>query len=57
MEELTSESVLYKKPVDPANWVGLMKSEPLLEYLRVSTDRTGRGDACKGAKIYKVKNL
>uniref|UniRef100_A0A8C5CAX9 Piezo-type mechanosensitive ion channel component n=1 Tax=Gadus morhua TaxID=8049 RepID=A0A8C5CAX9_GADMO len=34
MEELTSESVLYKKPVDPANWVGLMKSEPLLEYLR-----------------------
>ncbi|CAL8279118.1 unnamed protein product [Lota lota] len=33
IEELT-ESVLYKDPVDPANWVGLMKSEPLLEYLR-----------------------
>ncbi|KAJ3594601.1 hypothetical protein NHX12_003908 [Muraenolepis orangiensis] len=28
------ESVLYKAPVDPANWVGLMKSKPLLEYLR-----------------------
>ncbi|XP_071780421.2 piezo-type mechanosensitive ion channel component 2 [Centroberyx gerrardi] len=27
-------SLLYKEPVDPANWVGLMKSDLLLEYLR-----------------------
>lgn len=36
MEDLKAESVLYKGPVDPANWVGLTKSKPLLEYLRVS---------------------
>ncbi|KAM3865799.1 piezo-type mechanosensitive ion channel component 2 [Diretmus argenteus] len=28
------ESLLYKKPVDPANWVGLRKFDPLLDYLR-----------------------
>ncbi|XP_063742823.1 piezo-type mechanosensitive ion channel component 2 isoform X2 [Eleginops maclovinus] len=27
-------SLLYKSPVDPANWVGLEKSEDLLGYLR-----------------------
>jgi len=35
-DDLRAESVLYKGLVDPANWVGLMKSTPLLEYLRVS---------------------
>ncbi|XP_039998805.1 piezo-type mechanosensitive ion channel component 2 isoform X2 [Xiphias gladius] len=28
------ESLLYKGPVDPANWVGLNKSDDLLGYLR-----------------------
>ncbi|XP_031720951.1 piezo-type mechanosensitive ion channel component 2 isoform X3 [Anarrhichthys ocellatus] len=28
------ESLLYKAPVDPANWVGLEKSDDLLGYLR-----------------------
>ncbi|XP_067331483.1 piezo-type mechanosensitive ion channel component 2 isoform X3 [Channa argus] len=28
------ESLLYKHPVDPANWVGLQKSNDLLGYLR-----------------------
>ncbi|XP_029930817.1 piezo-type mechanosensitive ion channel component 2 isoform X2 [Myripristis murdjan] len=27
-------SVLYKAPVDPVNWVGLKKFDPLLDYLR-----------------------
>uniref|UniRef100_A0A3Q1K6X9 Uncharacterized protein n=1 Tax=Anabas testudineus TaxID=64144 RepID=A0A3Q1K6X9_ANATE len=27
------ESLLYKEPVDPANWVGLQKSDDLLGYL------------------------
>lgn len=30
------ESLLYRGPVDPANWVGLEKSADLLGYLRVS---------------------
>lgn len=30
-------SLLYKEPVEPAHWVGLMKSDDLLVYLRVST--------------------
>ena len=48
-----SESVLYKEPVDPANWVGLMKSEPLLEYLRVSTGLTVRGRCMQGCYVKK----
>lgn len=31
------ESLLYKEPVDPANWVGLQKSDDLLGYLTVRT--------------------
>uniref|UniRef100_A0A7N8WY20 Piezo type mechanosensitive ion channel component 2 n=1 Tax=Mastacembelus armatus TaxID=205130 RepID=A0A7N8WY20_9TELE len=31
---LLEESLLYKGPVDPANWVGLDKSDDLLGYLR-----------------------
>ncbi|NWV28633.1 PIEZ2 protein, partial [Origma solitaria] len=33
LEELKT-SVLYSGPVDPAEWVGLRKSKPLLVYLR-----------------------
>lgn len=29
------KSMLYKEPVDPANWVGLEKFNSLLLYLRV----------------------
>lgn len=29
------DSLLYKEPVEPAHWVGLGKSNDLLEYLRV----------------------
>ncbi|XP_062285794.1 piezo-type mechanosensitive ion channel component 2 [Scomber scombrus] len=29
-----ADSLLYKAPVDPANWVGLRKSDDLLGYLR-----------------------
>ena len=29
------KSLLYKGPLDPANWVGLEKSDDLLGYLRV----------------------
>lgn len=32
------ESMLYKDPVEPAHWVGLRKSNDLLDYLRVSRD-------------------
>lgn len=31
------ESLLYKELVEPAHWVGLMKSEDLLDYLKVSS--------------------
>lgn len=31
------ESLLYKELVEPAHWVGLMKSDDLLDYLRVSS--------------------
>uniref|UniRef100_A0A674NBV1 Piezo type mechanosensitive ion channel component 2 n=1 Tax=Takifugu rubripes TaxID=31033 RepID=A0A674NBV1_TAKRU len=35
-EQLTEmkESILYKEPVEPAHWVGLRKSNDLLDYLR-----------------------
>ncbi|XP_061879241.1 piezo-type mechanosensitive ion channel component 2 isoform X2 [Entelurus aequoreus] len=33
-EEEMQDSVLYKGPVDPANWVGLQKNEELLDYIR-----------------------
>lgn len=29
------DSLLYKEPVEPAHWVGLRKSNDLLDYLRV----------------------
>lgn len=29
------DSLLYKEPVEPAHWVGLKKSNDLLDYLRV----------------------
>ncbi|XP_062836599.1 piezo-type mechanosensitive ion channel component 2 isoform X6 [Anolis carolinensis] len=32
--EVLSESLLYRKPIDPTEWVGLKKSYPLLVYLR-----------------------
>lgn len=32
-----NKSLLYKDPVEPAHWVGLMKSNDLLDYLRVTT--------------------
>ncbi|XP_069548591.1 piezo-type mechanosensitive ion channel component 2 [Brachyistius frenatus] len=32
--EEMKDSLLYKAPVDPANWVGLRKSDDLLSYLR-----------------------
>lgn len=32
------DSLLYKGPVDPANWVGIMKADVLLDYLRVSAE-------------------
>lgn len=31
------ESLLYKELVEPAHWVGLMKSKDLLDYLKVSS--------------------
>lgn len=39
-EQLTEmkESMLYKEPVEPAHWVGLKKSNDLLDYLRVGRD-------------------
>ncbi|XP_034285335.1 piezo-type mechanosensitive ion channel component 2 isoform X3 [Pantherophis guttatus] len=33
-QENLNESLLYKKPIDPTEWVGLRKSYPLLVYLR-----------------------
>ncbi|KAL7984405.1 hypothetical protein Chor_002975 [Crotalus horridus] len=33
-QESLNESLLYKKPIDPTEWVGLRKSYPLLVYLR-----------------------
>lgn len=41
-EEVTEmkQSLLYKEPVEPAHWVGLMKSNDLLDYLRVSSRAT-----------------
>ncbi|XP_007433600.1 piezo-type mechanosensitive ion channel component 2 isoform X1 [Python bivittatus] len=33
-QEGLNESLLYKKPIDPTEWVGLKKSYPLLVYLR-----------------------
>ena len=33
--EEMKDSLLYKEPVDPSNWVGLNKFNPLLENLRV----------------------
>lgn len=30
-----NDSLLYRGPVDPAKWVGLDKSDPVLVYLRV----------------------
>ena len=35
-------SLLYKAPVDPANWVGLDKSPDLLGYLRVRRGKSLR---------------
>ncbi|XP_041045853.1 piezo-type mechanosensitive ion channel component 2-like [Carcharodon carcharias] len=32
--ETLNKSVLYASPVDPANWIGLRKSSPLLVYLK-----------------------
>ncbi|XP_048385786.1 piezo-type mechanosensitive ion channel component 2-like isoform X2 [Stegostoma tigrinum] len=32
--EKLKKSVLYASPVDPANWIGLRKSSPLLVYLK-----------------------
>lgn len=32
-----NQSLLYKEVVEPAHWVGLMKSDDLLDYLRVSS--------------------
>lgn len=39
------DSLLYKEPVDPAHWVGLRKSNDLLDYLRV---RSGKIHPLKG---------
>ncbi|KAH0617821.1 hypothetical protein JD844_016445 [Phrynosoma platyrhinos] len=33
-QEGLSDSLLYRKPIDPTEWVGLKKSNPLLVYLR-----------------------
>ncbi|XP_061775602.1 piezo-type mechanosensitive ion channel component 2 isoform X2 [Nerophis ophidion] len=33
-EKEMQDSVLYKGPVDPANWVGLQKNKELLDYIR-----------------------
>lgn len=33
--EYMKRSLLYEKPVDPANWVGLVKFQSLLPNLRV----------------------
>uniref|UniRef100_A0A8D2LSQ9 Piezo TM25-28 domain-containing protein n=1 Tax=Varanus komodoensis TaxID=61221 RepID=A0A8D2LSQ9_VARKO len=33
-QEGLNESILYRKPIDPTEWVGLKKSYPLLVYLR-----------------------
>ncbi|XP_072903212.1 piezo-type mechanosensitive ion channel component 2 isoform X3 [Hemitrygon akajei] len=32
--ERLNSSILYSSPVDPANWIGLKKSSPLLVYLK-----------------------
>lgn len=40
------ESLLYKNPVDPANWVGLKKSDDLLGYLRVRSGNTVHTGHC-----------
>lgn len=40
-----AKSLLYSGPVDPANWIGLRKFSPLLEYLRVR-------DACVSARHF-----
>ncbi|XP_072854902.2 piezo-type mechanosensitive ion channel component 2 isoform X3 [Pogona vitticeps] len=33
-QEDLNESLLYRKPIDPTEWVGLRKASPLLVYLR-----------------------
>lgn len=40
------ESLLYKAPVDPANWVGLRKSDDLLDYLKVSNGNIHQLKVC-----------
>lgn len=44
-------SLLYLGPVDPANWVGLQKSDDLLGYIRVSRGTHQSADTRRTASI------